>query len=375
MEATRSQEFKVGLLMIVGVVVIVGTVAWFDAMLFADYYRVTAYLENAGGLRTNSPVTLAGLRIGQVVSVRTNRDGRGAIEAVLRVNAEHQISSSSDLTLLTNGIFGDSYLEFVSPGDEPGPPIPRDGSATIIVQPGPLDSIVAESAEIVSGIKDVLKPTNRGNVDTILAEGARVARAATMLMADVDRLSTRIATIAERVEALVRHVDASNSQFQEQGGQVLNQLDAGLGELRTQIDSLGGRLTTVLDQGETTLAQIEETSRAGSSLLVETRADIISLAQRLRSTAEETETVLRGLNEGRGMVGQLLVNEELARDLNDTAITARELAERLADHPEVLIWGQTEEEAAAARRRRELQRARRAFHEGFRTVDETAPAP
>ncbi|MFW5699037.1 MAG: hypothetical protein ACOCYN_04205, partial [Planctomycetota bacterium] len=76
-----------------------------------------------------------------------------------------------------------------------------------------------------------------------------------------------------------------------------------------------------------------------------------------------------GLLAGRGVFGQLLTSGALARDLNTIAINFEGLSERLAEHPEVLIFGSSNEDRRKARERREERQVRRAFMAGFEYHD------
>ncbi len=75
--------------------------------------------------------------------------------------------------------------------------------------------------------------------------------------------------------------------------------------------------------------------------------------------------LLAGLQAGQGVVGQLLVNQDLAKDLNDIAINLSLTAELVADRPEVLVFGNSNKNLIVLQARRERLRLRRAFQEGY----------
>ena len=81
--------------------------------------------------------------------------------------------------------------------------------------------------------------------------------------------------------------------------------------------------------------------------------------------SRRTSELVDGLRAGHGVVGQLLVDNELARDVNDIAINLSVASETIADHPESLIFGTDTRQLAALQARRERMRLRRAFSEGY----------
>jgi phospholipid/cholesterol/gamma-HCH transport system substrate-binding protein len=377
MEASRGQEFKVGLLMIIGIVAITVIVLWSDSMMFANFYRVSAFLDNAGGLRAGSPVTLAGLRIGQVVQVRPNADSRGAIRAELSINSLYTLHESSDLTLLTNGIFGDSFLEFSRPDDPPGPALDTDGTAWLHVQQGALDTMLQQSQEIATGMTDLMSEHNRTQVRLILERGATV-------MANAESVSQRANTTVNKLERTLDEAQQLLAELRTSEQSITDSFVASAESVQTTLDTWRERVDRVIANMDTLIGDsrqavqsVDQASTAVGGMVSDNREAVTALTGSLQQLSEHSQALLEGLRQGRGLMGQVLTNDELAGDLNDTVITARELSERLADNPEILVWGQTEEKAEAARKQRERLRARRAFHEGYRRRGlsaEAAPA-
>src|SRR5258708_3712649 len=116
--STRRLEFKVGILIVAGLAATVILILVSDRISFERYYKVTAYLDNAGGLRVGSPVTLSGIRVGDVETIATAKDPRGTIRVVMSVGQSHPLPADYTLQISTSGIFGDSFMAF-SGGSDP----------------------------------------------------------------------------------------------------------------------------------------------------------------------------------------------------------------------------------------------------------------
>ena len=101
-------------------------------------YTVAAKFDNIGDLKPGSPVTMAGVRIGRVESIRFDPKDFKA-EAMLRIESQYnEIPDDSDASIQTAGLLGGKYI-----GIGPG------GSETFLKQGGQIEftqsAIVLES--------------------------------------------------------------------------------------------------------------------------------------------------------------------------------------------------------------------------------------
>jgi phospholipid/cholesterol/gamma-HCH transport system substrate-binding protein len=104
----------------------------------ADGYRVTAQFDNIGDLKEGSPVTMAGVHIGRVESIRFDPRVFKA-EVALRIENQYsEIPEDSDASIQTAGLLGGKYV-----GIGPG------GSETFLKEGGQIEftqsAIVLES--------------------------------------------------------------------------------------------------------------------------------------------------------------------------------------------------------------------------------------
>jgi phospholipid/cholesterol/gamma-HCH transport system substrate-binding protein len=120
MRATRTLEIGTGLFVLLG----------FAALFFlttqlpssglklggaAAGYHLTAEFDNVGDLKTGSPVTMAGVRVGEVESIRFDSDRYKAI-ATLRIDSQfNRIPDDSDASVQTQGLLGGKYIG-IGPG-------------------------------------------------------------------------------------------------------------------------------------------------------------------------------------------------------------------------------------------------------------------
>ncbi|WP_029897447.1 outer membrane lipid asymmetry maintenance protein MlaD [Desulfohalovibrio reitneri] len=86
-------------------------------LMGGDTYTVQARFTSVAGLKEGSSVELAGVQIGQVRDISLNQDYYLA-EVVMSVDNEVKLSQDSIVSVKTQGLIGDKYLN-ISPGGSP----------------------------------------------------------------------------------------------------------------------------------------------------------------------------------------------------------------------------------------------------------------
>ena len=143
MKNTRSLEIGTGLFVLLGFAALAFLTTQLPGTSFKfgngpPTYAVTAKFDNIGDLKAGSPVTMAGVTIGRVESIRFDpKDYKAAV--VLRIENQYsQIPDDSDASIQTAGLLGGKYI-----GIGPG------GSETFLKEGGQIEftqsAIVLES--------------------------------------------------------------------------------------------------------------------------------------------------------------------------------------------------------------------------------------
>jgi phospholipid/cholesterol/gamma-HCH transport system substrate-binding protein len=120
MRATRSLEIGTGLFVLLGLAALFFLTTQLPANGIrlagaAAGYHVTAEFDNVGDLKGGSPVTMAGVRIGEVEGIRFDS---GSYKAVVSLRIESQfdrIPDDSDASIQTQGLLGGKYIG-IGPG-------------------------------------------------------------------------------------------------------------------------------------------------------------------------------------------------------------------------------------------------------------------
>jgi phospholipid/cholesterol/gamma-HCH transport system substrate-binding protein len=120
MRANRTLEIGTGLFVLLGFAALLFLTAQLPAnglKLGAPKagYHVTAEFDNIGDLKVGAPVTMAGVRVGEVASIRfDSKDYKAAV--ILRIDPQYkQIPEDSFASIETQGLLGGKYIG-ISPG-------------------------------------------------------------------------------------------------------------------------------------------------------------------------------------------------------------------------------------------------------------------
>jgi phospholipid/cholesterol/gamma-HCH transport system substrate-binding protein len=360
MRPTSKLELKVGMLIVGGVIATVAMILLTDRVRFDRYYTLRAYLADAAGLRQGSPVTLDGLRIGEVESFTVVGDPRGNVQVKLRLQEKHPIPTDAKLTLASSGIFGDSFMAFSGSKDPKSPLLPVDGTAEVQASRGFLDKAGQQAEVILSGVSDLLAGDTRADIKRLIHGAADLAESGRRLADNLDAQNKVLGETLASVKALSDDMRTTVTGLQGSVDRTLQRVDGLVTGLDAQAKSLGAQAGGTIAHVDQLVAQANAVMAQAGPELTQTLASAKVMAQRIQRIAE-------ALAAGEGVAGQLIVNRQLAQDLNNTAIDLSRTAALVADHPEALVFGMSNSESAAQRARREREKQRRSFQEGYGT--------
>src|SRR5262252_8999973 len=235
-------ELRVGILVIASFALLALAIFYISGQsgFFVPKYTITAYFQNANNLRNGAEVSLEGVTIGNIESVRISKepDPNKAVEATMRLDARYRniIRSDSKVSISTIGLLGDSKVD-ITRGTEAGTVIP-DGGFVQGTEEGDIRKIVQGTNDFIANLQvlseDFKKIADRveqgegtlgqflvnksvyNNADLVVRELSTLVRDArtgpgTMgrLISD-DALYMKVMEIGDRVDVLVKKAESGN---------------------------------------------------------------------------------------------------------------------------------------------------------------------
>lgn len=112
-----SSSFKVGLLTLVALVLLVGTVLKVKGRAFSSAKRIEIQFKDVNGLRPGAGVQIMGLKVGQVEEITPVADGEDSFVNVKFVITDPnvQIPRASSFSIQQSGLIGELFLEITPP--------------------------------------------------------------------------------------------------------------------------------------------------------------------------------------------------------------------------------------------------------------------
>ena len=132
MKRNHVIEAVVGLFLVIAflaLLVLAFCVSGLSTMGHNNYYVVTADFDNIGGLKVRAPVSMSGVKVGQVVGITLNPKTFRAHVTMDIDNKIHDIPVDSSVSILTQGLLGSNYLS-IGPGFEEKGLVSGDSFAT-----------------------------------------------------------------------------------------------------------------------------------------------------------------------------------------------------------------------------------------------------
>lgn len=120
MNKQRHVDISVGLFMLFGLLallVMVMKVSGITDLMSTKGYSVTANFTDIGGLKVRAPVTVAGVKIGEVTRIELQPDQLNAKVTMLLSRDKPIPYEDSSARILTEGLLGSNYISIV-PGFE-----------------------------------------------------------------------------------------------------------------------------------------------------------------------------------------------------------------------------------------------------------------
>lgn len=122
MNKQRYIDVSVGGFMLLGLMallVMAFKVSNISDMVSSKGYQITAYFTDIGGLKVRAPVTVAGVRVGEVSNIELQPgDLNAKVTMTLRSDKPIPLEDAS-ARILTEGLLGSNYISIV-PGFEDG---------------------------------------------------------------------------------------------------------------------------------------------------------------------------------------------------------------------------------------------------------------
>ncbi len=302
-------SLKVGLVVLSGLLILAAAIIAFGRIgqLFSPRVDLQALFPDVNGLKKGAPVWLSGVEVGNVKEIRLPmEDHAKMIRVIMEMDADvlPLIKTDSTAMIRTLGLLGDKYVE-LSPGSVTAQVLPLDMPIPGVL-PSDLKELVSGGSETLGEMSQFLK--NLNGLTAKLSEGNGTAA---QLVNDPALYKSvhEFTVVARDLLKKIQEGKGTMGKLVEEP-ELYEQLSASLASLES--------FSRKLDRQDTTL----------NKLVTEP-----ALYDHLNSASERLDRLLAQVEEGQGVAGQLLQDQELSRELKALIVDLRSLVGDMKKDP------------------------------------------
>jgi phospholipid/cholesterol/gamma-HCH transport system substrate-binding protein len=335
---TRALEFKVGLLIVIAAVLLIGFIIVLGNFAFGSGYTLKVDFDFIGDLKPGAPVKVSGIKVGKIERVEfmggridpiTGRRVQVRAQVWLQERVRETLRQDAEFYVNTAGVLGEQYLEIVPGNDYERPPL-EPGSILVGNSPPRTDLIASRLYEVLDSVSAVLRD-DRDLIRNVLVSSASAVHELDQLLRDN----------RESMGALI----SSANDLAREASVTLNKVNQGLDDPRVitktirDADILLVTANRSLDTLTPAVKTLVDDATRVTGIVTEKRVDrAIAVADRAATAATKAGGLIDNVNglvtdvrQGKGTAGALLVREEIYADL-------REMIRDLKRNPWKFFW-------------------------------------
>ncbi|WP_426274618.1 MlaD family protein [Chryseobacterium sp. S-02] len=302
-----SKELKAG---VIALLAIIGFVILFQFMkgrsLFTTDNIFYAKYDNVEGLAQSSPVSINGLKVGQVVKIIPQTSKTGQISFIVKVTVDNnfEFSKNSTLEIFEPGLMSGKEMRVnlvyggatAKDGDTLQGAFKLGMMGSLSSQVGPvkdqLQTVLYRVDSLMSNANKIVDDQNRAEIRALLS--------------NLNKTVAALQTTAGSVNNLVGHNDPKLQK-------VLDEASITMQSGKTTLDKYGN------------LAESIDTKKLNATIA------------NLDATVGQLNQVIGGIDKGQGSLGKLMKDEELYNNLNSASTNLNSLIEDMKANPKRYI--------------------------------------
>ncbi len=271
-----------------------------QTIYYAKYHEVS-------GLEISNPVSINGVRIGQVSKMYFDPDMSGDVIVELMIHTDFPIPDNTIARIFSADLMGSKSVEL------------KLGNSAVLAKDG---DTLATSIEV--GLKDEVN----AQVQPIKAK-------AESLLASIDSLVVAFQAIFN--ESARKNLSESFDNINKS----VSNLQSTTFNLDTLMITEGNRVSSILKNIDSLTYTLSENRKKFASIISNfemvsdslAKADIPATFNRANNTLDELEIILAKINNGEGTIGMLMHNDTLYFELNRTAEELNLLLKDIRENP------------------------------------------
>lgn len=292
--ARISKEFKLGVIVVVGVVLLIIGVNYLRGFNpFQEAHRYYAVYEKIDGLSVSNPVLVNGFKVGQVTSVQFSERGDGSLIVAFDLQETAlKLPIDSKAKIISSDLFGTKAIDLIA-GQSPDLATAGDTLASDI-EVGIAEAVRIElmplknkTSELIDGVDEILE-----NLKAVFESDA----------------TTQLPAAFESLQRTVRTLEHTSTQLD-------GMVTENRGNLRSMLSNADAITANLRNHNEALANVIQNFSQISDSLAAIQFASTMAKADK---TLGEFAAIAEKINRGEGTIGALIQSDSLHNGLVQT---------------------------------------------------------
>jgi len=296
-----SNETRVGFFVLAAIAVFIymgfQTGAFrFDAIKYNTY---TVYFKDIAGLARKGDVKIAGVKVGWVKHVALIPDDHMQAQAHIMILKEYALYADAYAIVRQDGLLGPRYVEII-PGNPLSPPLASgDQLLKPSTEPVSIDELLLQFKKIATNVDSVTESFKQ------VIGGDDGKERLNSMVASLSNASDRLSSFAQMINQSFERNERNIDTFLETGGDIKRVVSKFEDQLLPALQTNMDRIATVFDR---------DFDRVASKF--ESAAESLEEASvQARDGLHNVSLVAEKINEGKGLIGKLVNEEETYRDV------------------------------------------------------------
>ncbi|HVM91270.1 MAG TPA: MlaD family protein [Terriglobales bacterium] len=339
----KWSQLRVGLTVVVASIVLMvliflmsGTGGWFTSKI-----HLTAYIDNAGGLRVGAPVRLAGVDIGNVTKIQIDpTKPQTPVKITMKVVKSDDIVLHKDSVamLATAGVLGETFVD-VDSSTATGPLV-KDGDALAAKSVPDIQDVVRSTQGTLVNVDALIKRLDRiiGFIESGQGSIGKIIYSSDMY----DRLNATVGEFKGLMDDIQQGKGSigpllTSDEAYKKAMAAIDKVNAMIDDIQAGKGSAGKLLKDpeLYDNTNKTIANIRQLTddmNAGKGALGKFTHDQ-EFANKLQETLNNLTALTDRMERGEGSVGMLFKDPGLYNNSNQMLIETRELVKSIRENP------------------------------------------
>ena len=257
-----------------------------------QYYNYKAYFDDTGGLTLKSPVKIAGVDVGWVESINLLDNGKA--EIIMRIKKDNKLAKNAYATIHQDGLIGAKTLEIDPGSSATGYILPGGVLAMPGKTPASVGELLDQFRDIAATIQDIT-----ASIKSVVAsrQGEDNLRGA---LDSIAKASNRMADFSETLQRTMKNNEENINRMLGDFRDTAASLKSGVPQITNDVHNVAGTFDNAGKKASGAFEQIEDT------------------AVQARDTFKEAGQVVEKINNGKGVIGKLINEDETYTDLKKT---------------------------------------------------------